>query len=62
MQWQYLWILIFTGEPFQVKETVDYGPNALFNRSHCSLSSPRENMRDRETETEREEHYPEIIY
>ena len=46
----------FMGEPFQVKETVNYGSNALFHPRQCSLSSPPENMR------EREEHYPEIIY
>lgn len=44
----------FHGEPVQVKETVDSGPNALFHSSQCSLSAPSENIR--------EDHYSEMVY
>ena len=49
MQWQQLWILTFMGEPFQVKESVNYVPNALFHPSQSSLSSTPENMTERAT-------------
>ena len=39
----------FMGELFQVKDTVNYGSNALFHPRQCSLFSPPENMRERGT-------------